>query len=227
MSTEGLVGAALVLRQMVADNASHERGFWIAAHLLNTFLLLAVMTLTAFWASGGSALRLRRAGAVLPLLVAALAGVLLLGMSGAITALGDTLFPVTSLADGLADDLSGGAHLFVRLRVFHPIIGLVVGGLLLTAAGYVAGRAEERSVRVLAAIVVGLFAMQVGLGFLNVALLAPVWIQLVHLFIADAIWISLVLLGARTLARDLDDAEARARAQASDASAELHPNVIE
>jgi heme A synthase len=220
MSTEGLVGAALVLRQMVAENASHERGFWMAAHLLNTFLLLAVMTLTAFFASGGSAPRPRRAGPALPLVAAALVGVLFLGMSGAITALGDTLFPASSLAEGLADDLAPGAHLFVRLRVFHPLIGLAVGAVLLVTAGYLAGTHAERSVRVLAGVVVALFVSQVGLGFLNVALLAPVWLQLLHLFFADAIWIALVLLGARVLARDLTEPALRA------SSAQLDTDVV-
>jgi heme A synthase len=40
-----------------------------------------------------------------------------------------------------------------------------------------------------------LFA-QVGIGMLNVLTLAPVWLQILHLLVADMIWISLVLASA-------------------------------
>jgi heme A synthase len=104
MLTEALVGAGLVLFEMVAHNASLARGWWISAHLINTFLLLASLALTAWYASGKPAPASRRVGgtgiACLVLAVIALA----LGVSGGITALGDTLFPVNSLAEGLAQD---------------------------------------------------------------------------------------------------------------------------
>ena len=49
------------------------------------------------------------------------------------------------------------------------------------------------------ALLAALVAIQTLLGVLNVALLAPVWLQLVHLLLADLLWISLVLLGATAL----------------------------
>jgi heme A synthase len=47
----------------------------------------------------------------------------------------------------------------------------------------------------------GLALAQLAAGFVNVALLAPVWLQLVHLLLADLLWITLVLLSAQLLAR--------------------------
>jgi heme A synthase len=48
--------------------------------------------------------------------------------------------------------------------------------------------------------VVGLVAAEIAIGVLNVLLLAPVPLQLVHLLAADLLWLSIVLLAAATLA---------------------------
>jgi heme A synthase len=116
----------------------------------------------------------------------------LLGISGAIAALGDTLFPATSLQAGLAQDLDTTANVLLRLRVWHPMIAGATAAWLafyaLTSAG-----------RKLAWTVSGLLAAQLAAGILNLVLLAPVWMQMVHLLLADALWIALVLLCATNL----------------------------
>lgn len=203
MVTEAGVGAGLVLFEMVAQNKSIARAWWMAAHLVNTFLLVGSMTLTAWWASRGRAPRLSRQGLVGLATAAALLGTLILGTSGAVTALGDTLFPAATLTEGVLADLSPGAHFLVRLRVLHPIIGLSVGAYVLFAGGFIGSRRPR--VRRLAWIVAALFGAQIALGFLNMTLLAPIPLQLLHLLFADAVWISLVILAAETLA-DTDPA---------------------
>ncbi|MEM1415779.1 MAG: COX15/CtaA family protein [Myxococcota bacterium] len=193
MTTEAIIGAGLVLLKMVADNRDVARGWWAAGHLGNTFLLLAALALTAHAAGGGRLPRLR--GARGAKLAVALLGVLLLGASGAIVALGDTLFPAATLAEGIAQDFDPESHLFVRLRTLHPILGLAValGTLFFTTQL----AAAEPELRRLALGIAGVFVAQTALGFLNVALLAPLWAQLAHLLLADALWIGLVLLAAR------------------------------
>lgn len=216
MTTEALVGAGVVLLEMVADNASTARAGWMAAHLVNTFLLLFALARLAWAASGGGALRLRGQGAAAYWLVAALAGVVVLGSSGAVAALGDTLFPSRTLAEALAQDFSSAAHVFVRLRVLHPLIGLLVGGAVLFGAGIAATSRRERRVRVLAAAAAALFVAQVALGFVNVALLAPVWMQIVHLLFADLVWLSLVLLASAALEAPRAEGAARAIAHSTE-----------
>jgi len=199
MTTEALVGAGLVIFRMVAANPDHARGYWTIAHLCNTFLLLAALTLHARWASKPGPLRLPgRDGALVGL---GLAGVLVVGATGAIAALGDTLFPVSSLAEGFAQDLDPSSHLFLRLRVLHPIVAIGAAAYLAILGGAFAagGRAKGPALAV-----AGLALVQVPLGFLNVALLAPVWLQLVHLLVADALWIALTLLGASLAASATD-----------------------
>jgi heme A synthase len=196
---EALIGAGLVLLEYVADDTRTARAYWVGGHLLNTFLLVAALALTAWWASGGGRLRLRGAGAPAAWLLASIAGVLLLGVSGAVTALGDTLFPVASLAEGSALTFSPGAHLFVRLRVWHPTLAVAVGLLLAVSIAAVLRARPGPAVRRWALALAALYAVQLGVGLVNVWLLAPVALQLLHLLLSDGIWIALVLLAATAL----------------------------
>jgi hypothetical protein len=118
--------AVLVLFVWVAQDASIGRVISIAVHLVNTFLLLASITLTAWWSSGGKAVRLKGGGGKVWVLVVGLVGVFFIGITGAITALGDTLYPSTSLVKGLWQDFSGTGHILLRLRIWHPVIAVLV-----------------------------------------------------------------------------------------------------
>ena len=197
--TEAAVGAGLVLFQLVADNASMARAMFMVAHLVNTFFLLGALTLTAWWLSNGRRLSFDGRLTTVATAAAGLAGLLLAGASGAVAALGDTLFPAASLSDALWADLSASSHALIRLRMLHPVIavaaalGVLAASRRLASDGTPFGRDAARAVS-------ALVAAQVGLGLLNVFLLAPVWMQLVHLLVADAVWIGFVLLAAESLA---------------------------
>lgn len=197
--TEALVGAGLVLLDLVAQNTSAARGYWVAGHLANTFVLVGVLTLTAWWASGGVPVRLKHQGGPVLMLVFALVGVLVLGMTGAVTALGDTLFPATSLATAEAQTFSRAAHIFVRLRLWHPVLAVAFGIALLGVVRVLAATRRGQFTATLAPAVIGLYLLQLLLGVLNVALLAPLAVQLAHLFVADLVWIALVLFTADAL----------------------------
>jgi heme A synthase len=197
--TEAAVGAGLVLFELVADNATMARAMFMAAHLVNTFLLVAVLTLTAWWLSGGGPLAPSRRPAVALAWAALAAGLLLSGVSGAVAALGDTLYPAASHAEGLAATLSPGSHLLLRLRALHPVIAVSAGVLLMFGASRLAG-ADDDLGQLLGRTTLTLAGVQLLGGLLNLLLLAPVWMQIVHLLVADLLWIAFVLLGARTLA---------------------------
>lgn len=194
--TEALIGAGLVLFELVADNASMARALFLSVHLVNTFLLLAALALTAWWASTNQEVRPRFEGTMALLLGIGFVATLVLGVSGAVTALGDTLFPVSSLAEGLRQDFSPTAHLLVRLRVLHPVIAIAVGSYLIFAASIAVKRYPDARTKWLAGAVSALIFIQLGAGALNVALLAPTWLQLLHLLLADLLWIAFMLLAA-------------------------------
>ena len=197
--TEALVGAGLVLFEMVARDASVARGWWMSAHLTNTFLLLASLALTAWFASGGRPARVRGSGTRGIAAAGLTCFALLLGVSGAITALGDTLFPAGSLAEGMARDLDASAHLFVRLRVWHPVIAVLFGLAAIMATRALAARAADGAAARLANALAILIAAQLALGLGNLLTLAPIALQLPHLLLADLVWITLVLCLAASL----------------------------
>lgn len=199
MLTEAAVGAGLVLFELVADNATMARAMFMAAHLVNTFFLVAAQTLTAWWLSGGRAVALRPLRATTAVWLALAAALLLSGMSGAVAALGDTLYPATSHAEGLAQTLSPTSHILLRLRALHPLIAVVAGVLLMFAAPRLGADGDGTASRLGRAVLL-LAAVQMLGGILNLLLLAPVWMQMVHLLLADALWIAFMLLGAQVLA---------------------------
>jgi heme A synthase len=189
--TEALLGAALVVLHHVADNASVARVYSLSAHLTNTLALLACLALTAWWA-GHPAVRLGTKA--LATAGAALLTVMVVGITGAIAALGDTLFPVSSLRVGLAQDFDPASNVILRLRGLHPALAGLVGACVLLYA--LTRAAADPRVKKLGYGVAALVAAQVGAGLLNLVLLAPVWMQMVHLLLADLLWIALVLLCA-------------------------------
>ena len=202
MITEALIGAVLVLFSWVAKNESTGRVISVALHQTNTFLLLALLTLTAWWASGGTPMRLKGQGIGLWALGFGLFGVLILGVSGAVNALGDTLFPARSLAEGISQDFSPTAHFLIRLRVWHPIIAISVGLYLIFVCGLVGMFRPQPILRRFVGLLIAFVLLQLTAGLVNVLLLAPVWMQLVHLFLADMVWIWLVLVTANTLIQE-------------------------
>lgn len=195
---EALLGAGLVLFELVEENSSVARAIAVALHLANTFLLVGSLTLTAYWASGGSAVQIRAQGAKTWLLGAGLLGMLLIGMSGAVTALGDTLFPVRSLAEGIAADMDPNAHFLVRLRVYHPVIAVIVAGYSLYLVRMLYSQDQGLARKLLTALVV-MGSVQLTAGLINLLLLAPVSMQLIHLFTADLVWITYILTTAAIL----------------------------
>lgn len=198
MVVEALIGAGLVLLEYVAHNVSIARAYWMAGHLINTFFLLGALALTAWWASGGAPVRLRGQGLVGWLFGLALLGMTILGASGGVTALGDTLI----LTAGISPEESTVVATLRDLRIYHPLLAFVVGAVV-AAAAWAAHtmRPGPQTVR-FGGWVVGLYVAQLLLGALNVALKAPIWLQLTHLFLADLILILLVLLAAVALASE-------------------------
>ena len=204
--TEGLVGAGLVLFEWVADNESVARAISMAVHLVNTFLLLAAVALTAWFSGmkGDYRLQLRGQGHAGRLTAGAVGLLLLLGVSGAITALGDTLFPSGTLREGIAADFASTAHFLVRLRVYHPIIAVVTSIYLWLAAGAIAAARPGIGALLFSNAIRVLVVVQLAAGVFNILLNVPVWMQLVHLLLADLMWIAVVLLGAAALARPVE-----------------------
>jgi heme A synthase len=210
--SEALIGAGLVLLRYVEKDQSVGRVISICLHLSNTFVLLAMLALTAWWSTYGvgQAEEARspldsRADAdakTCRLAKLAIALALLLGISGAVTALGDTLFQAHTLAQGITQDFAHASHYLVKLRVLHPILAVCVAAFLFHFAEAAAdsrpagtGPEADRLAR-LCGLLKGLVVAQLAIGALNLMLLAPTALQLVHLFVAESLWVAIVLTAA-------------------------------
>ncbi len=199
---EALLGAGLVLLRLVGADSSLTRVVGMGLHLLNTFALLAALLLTGLWAAGTARPSFRHQSPVGALVLASLLSLLVLGVTGAIAALGDTLFPAHSFQEGLLQDASPTAHFLLRLRILHPVLAALGASLLFATAAVTAFLRPARAVRRSALVVAGAVLTQLMVGLVNLALLAPLGLQLVHLVLADVVWLSVVALAAQALAVD-------------------------
>ena len=192
---EALVGRALVRENLVAGDTSLSRAVVMPLHLVNTSLLLATLTVATFLCfprPPGSAERNARG---VKLVVIVLAGVLGVSASGALTALGDTLYPVRQNLAQIAAEPGVSQHFLERLRALHPLVAVAV---VLVALRLLPRAAESGSLAAqrLGRLSVWLLVSQSLHGAANVLLSAPGWMQLVHLTLACSLWMALVLLAA-------------------------------
>jgi cytochrome c oxidase assembly protein subunit 15 len=199
---EAILGALLVKLGLTAQSQSPIRPAYLALHLTNTLLLLAALTLTAHLLSRKRGFLRAGIRIVAPFgAIACILVVLVVGVTGSLAALGDTLFPATSLGQAFAQDFSATSGWLVRWRWTHPTVAflssIVLIWLLVRAAQHRPQQGATWDNRGLSALVLLLLAAQYVLGVLDVFMLAPVWLQVAHLLGADVLWAALVVLTAR------------------------------
>lgn len=189
---EAAIGAALVLLRLVEHDQSLDRAVSIAFHLANTCFLVGTLALLCRAAREGPSVCQRiwpLPGRLWSSGFHWLIGFVILAAAGAWTALGDTLFAVSSFQEGWVRDWARDAHFLERLRIVHPILALGwVAGVIPWLLSIPRERASGASRAALACIVVNL-----ALGGANVIFAAPLVLQILHLAVANALWVSLVL----------------------------------
>jgi cytochrome c oxidase assembly protein subunit 15 len=199
---EAVLGALLVKLGLTAQSRSPLRAPYLALHFANTLLLIAALALTAHMLSRHKGYLRRSIRLVAP--VGAGLGLfvfLIVGVTGSLAALGDTLFPATSLSAALTQDFSANSGWLLRWRWTHPAIAFLACvfliWILVRAAQRTAHGSAQWDNRGLSAIVLVLLAAQYVLGVMDVVWLAPLWLQVAHLLGADALWSALIVLTAR------------------------------
>ena len=190
---EAILGALLVKLGYVTGNQSVGRVVMLSIHLSNTLLLLGALTLTAVLLGTGQRTRelsLRGVRATWALI--GLAATIVVGVSGSLAALGDTLFPASSLRAAVEQDFAASSPLLLRLRGVHPLSAIIAAAFVI----WLVTQARRASKTRLASVVLALLGVQFVLGVMDVILLAPVWMQILHLLGADLYWVALVALAA-------------------------------
>lgn len=189
---EALIGAAIVLYGWVADDRSAARQVSVPIHLVNTFLLTAALTYTLWVIEGFRPPRLDAVPGRTRALLGLSFVLLLVAATGATTSLADTLFAAETLGEGLRQDFDRESELIVQMRVLHPVVA-VTGGFLIAWFTWrhldeIEARGHVWPARVL---LLGI-GVQAMLGFVHIALLTPLATGLLHLLIAQVLWIALV-----------------------------------
>lgn len=207
--TEAAVGAGLVLTGNTAETLTAARPFWMAGHLINTFILLAFLVLTARYASGGARLSFRVPRKYLAAIVIGAAAIFVVGISGSVAALTHMIFPAGTLAEGLAKDFSPTSSILLRLRLLHPVTAILSGVFLIFLTGWLTKEYDNvRNISRWSNVLALLVLAQLAFGTATLLSLAPIVMQLGHLLFADAIWISYVLFAAGVLSTTMPDTHA-------------------
>ena len=188
---EAFLGAMLVKLGYVTGDKSTGRVIMLAIHLSNTLLLIAAMTVAAIMLGTSqrwSELQARGTAKLVALL--GLLSTLIVGVSGSLAALGDTLFPADTLRAAFAQDIDAHSPMLLRLRGIHPVSAFIAAACV----AWLIVQARRQNLGKLANWVIALLGVQFFLGIADVILLAPTWMQIVHLLGADLYWVALVML---------------------------------
>ena len=199
--SEVLIGAVLVLTGNTAEALTAERPFLAIGHLINSFLLIGFLTLTAWYASGNRSIDISRDRKAVAFLLLGFVGILLVGTSGSVAALSSMLFPSDTLTEGISKDFSAASNILLRLRLSHPILSILTSVYLIFIAGWLKARSSDRvDVTRWSNILSVIILVQIAFGAATLLTLAPIVMQVGHLFLADLLWIAFVLLTVNYLA---------------------------
>ena len=181
---EALIGAVIVIYEWVGLNSSLPRIIAVPLHLVNTFALLAFYTLIFFL--------LRESENDLKnffdqRLKIAFILFFLTGATGSITALADVLFPSASFIEGLSDDFDSTSEILTRLRIVHPIVSTVLSIFLFSESNRFKNIFGINASAIKILVITG-----VVLGTLNVVSNIILPLSILHLLLADLLWITYI-----------------------------------
>jgi len=196
---EAWIGRHLVLNKLVVDDDSMQRAVWMSLHLANILSLFACLTLTAWFSRGKARWQWTGQGRLSWMWPLSFIGVIALAVTGALSALGDTLYPAESLLHGIQQDFAAEAAFLLKTRPLHPLTATIVSLFVVWTIYATVRERPEPAIKKMAPIVLWLLAGQYCFGWMNLLMLAPAWAQLTHLMLANLLWIGLVMLGAAAM----------------------------
>lgn len=190
--SEALLGAKLVLFKLVGSNDTPYRAFVMGLHQLNSMLLSGSVAL-AYLAAQKAEMPFAPVHAIPKKSLVWLPSIfLLIAITGAMAALAATLFPTMSLWDGFLADFSGDSHFLIRIRGFHPLLAILIGGGISWALWMQSQRTEQPEIQKAASQTAFVFLVGIAFGASTLLALSPVWMKITHLALAHVIWFFLL-----------------------------------
>ncbi len=181
---EALIGAVIVLYEWVGMNSSIPRIAAVPLHLVNTFGLLAMYTII-FKLTQNPEIKISnlidRKFKIITFLF------ILTGATGSIAALADVLFPSESFIAGIVEDFDSTSEILTRLRVLHPIVSTVLSFVLFNESKRLEDKFNLKTNQIKILVIIG-----VTLGVLNIFININIFLSVVHLLVADLLWITYI-----------------------------------
>ena len=181
---EALIGAVIVIFEWVGLNSSLPRIIAVPIHLVNTFGLLgcyAILYKILYENIEEITSMFNKNFIFISSLF------LLSGATGSIAALADVLFPSASFIEGFLADFDRTSEVLTRLRILHPIVSSALSIVL-----YVYSIRINKKYNIRVKPLQTLIFVAVFLGFLNVLSNIILPLSILHLAIADFLWISYI-----------------------------------
>ncbi len=181
---EAIIGAVIVLFEWVGLNSSLPRIIAVPIHLVNTFGLLGSYAILYKILEDD----LQEVKSIFNknfILISTL--FLLSGATGSIAALADVLFPSASFVEGFLADFDKTSEVLTRLRILHPIISSTLSVVL-----YVYSTRINKKFGINVKLLKTFVIVAVFLGVLNVLSNIVLPLSILHLAIADFLWISYI-----------------------------------
>ncbi len=181
---EAIIGAVIVLFEWVGLNSSLPRIIAVPIHLVNTFGLLGSYAIL-YKILEDDIQEIKSIFNKNFILISFL--FLLSGATGSITALADVLFPSASFIEGFLADFDKTSEVLTRLRILHPIISTILSIVL-----YLYSTRINKKYGVNVKLLKTFIIIAVSLGVLNVLSNIVLPLSILHLAIADFLWISYI-----------------------------------
>ena len=181
---EALIGAVIVIFEWVGLNSSLPRIIAVPIHLVNTFGLLGCYAILYKILDEN----IKEINSMFNKNFIFISSLFFLsGATGSIAALADVLFPSASFIEGFLADFDRTSEVLTRLRILHPIVSSALSLIL-----YVYSIRINKKYNIRVKPLQTLIFVAVFLGFLNVLSNIILPLSILHLAIADFLWISYI-----------------------------------
>ena len=188
---EALIGAVIVIYEWVGLNSSTPRIIAVPLHLVNTFGLLGTYTLLFHITKNSKTSLINFFDRSFKI---SLFLFLVSGAMGSIAALADVIFPSESFITGLTEDFDSKSEVLTRLRILHPLFASALSVYLYSEANRLQNEYKVITKNIKLLILLGVF-----LGILNVVSNIILPLTILHLLIADLLWIVYIYKSAEKI----------------------------
>ena len=176
---EALIGAKLVLFGLVGENTGIYRIIVMSLHQVTSVLLTGSIAKAYYVTTLAPENKINS-----PYLISILKIMFLLIIAtGGVAALSNTVFPSSSILEGLMTDLNPTSHILLKLRIIHPVLALLLTFTMIFILLRLYKDDPKYVVRLSTCIIVG-----VTIGIITLVTLSPVYMKLIHLTVAHIIW---------------------------------------